>query len=314
MPEIILAIILSFLISLLIIPPFIGFLSKHKIGQNVRDDIPKIHLLKEGTPTMGGIVISLAIFLALLISGHLNSKTLLVFLIALGYALVGLVDDCYKVKRKSALGIKARYRLLVQAALASFVSLYLFYNSSCQVLVPFLDKSWNLGYLYIPFVICVLVGTANAVNLTDGLDGLAIGAIIISLFCFMGLSLKAGHQELSILCAVIVGVGIGFLWFNVYPAKVFMGDTGSLFLGSALAMIALLSKLELFLLIVGGIFVLEVVSVIIQVIAFRSRGRRVFKMSPIHHHFELSGWSESQITVRFWVIGIILALIGLGAF
>lgn len=327
----ILSALTALIISLLIGPKVILWLQKAQVGQCVRDDGPESHLKKAGTPTMGGVMILFTITCSCLLWGKLNSIYLwLVILLTLGFGLIGWVDDYQKLVLKNSKGLSARQKLLWQSLLAGFFSIYLYFSSQSNaiLLIPFLkDISINLGCLGIIFSYFVIVGSSNAVNLTDGLDGLAIMPTVmvagaLGIFCYASGNINFSHylsvpyvpeaSELIIFTSAIVGSGLGFLWFNSYPAQIFMGDVGSLALGAALAGIAILIKQELVLLIMGGIFVAETLSVIIQVIYFKlSGGKRLFKMAPLHHHFELKGWEEPKVIVRFWIITVILVLLGL---
>ncbi|PLX89662.1 MAG: phospho-N-acetylmuramoyl-pentapeptide-transferase [Desulfuromonas sp.] len=323
------ATITALLISFILGPWLIRTLSSLQIGQTIRKVGPESHFHKEGTPTMGGALILAAIVLPTLMWADLTNLFVWVtLLVTVGYGVIGFRDDFLKVKQRSSDGISARTKMFWQVLIA-FIAALLLYQSgiSTSLSVPFF-KSVNpeLGWMYVPFAVLVMVGASNAVNLTDGLDGLAIGPMIIAAGTFLLLAYLVGNAkmsgylqitsvqgagELAIVCGAIVGAGLGFLWFNTYPAQVFMGDVGSLALGGALGTVAVITKQEFVLVIVGGIFVMEALSVIAQVVSFRFLGRRIFRMAPIHHHFELKGWPEPKIIVRFWIISIILALIGL---
>jgi len=324
------AILTGLLISFVIGPWLIRKLKAFQIQQVVREDVPSRHIEKNGTPTMGGSLILAAILIPTLLWSDLTNRyTWLVLLTTLGFGGLGFLDDFRKVSDRKGIGIKARYKFPVQVLMALVISLVLFYifDHDSRLTFPFFKKVMpDLGAWYILFAMLVIVGTANAVNLTDGLDGLAIGPVLIAsgtfmLFCYLAGNFRfagylqipfvKGSGELTILCGAMVGSGLGFLWFNTYPAQVFMGDVGSLSLGAALGTIAVITKQEFLLVIVGGIFVIEALSVIIQVISYQLRKKRVFRMAPIHHHFELKGWAEPKIIVRFWIIGIILGLIAM---
>ncbi len=324
------ATITALLISFLLGPWLIATLQKLQIGQSIRKVGPESHLTKEGTPTMGGALILLAIILPTLLWADLSNLYIWVtLLVTAGYGAIGFVDDYLKVVKKNSDGISARQKMFWQILIALVAALILYRSSgfdTCLSLPFFKNVHPDLGPFYIPFAVLVMVGASNAVNLTDGLDGLAIGPIITASGTFLLLAYLAGNVklasylqissiqgagELAVLCGAMVGAGLGFLWFNSYPAQVFMGDVGSLSLGGALGSIAVITKNEVVLVIVGGVFVVEALSVIVQVISFRYWGKRVFRMAPIHHHFELKGWPEPKIIVRFWIISIILALIGL---
>lgn len=320
------ALVLSFIIG----PWLIRKLTELQIGQQIRKLGPESHFKKEGTPTMGGTLILFAIVLPTLLWADLtNIYVWIVLLVTVGYGVIGFVDDYKKVKLKNSDGLTPRTKMFWQllVALVAGLSLYLYPPFETTLSVPFF-KGINpeLGIFYILFAIIVIVGASNAVNLTDGLDGLAIGPMIIAsgtylIFAYaagnakvagyLQISSIAGAGELAVLCGSMIGAGLGFLWFNSYPAQVFMGDVGSLSLGGALGTIAVITKQEIVLVIVGGIFVMEALSVIFQVTSFRLYGKRIFRMAPIHHHFELKGWPEPKIIVRFWIISIILALVAL---
>ncbi len=324
------ATITALLISFILGPWLIATLQRMQIGQTIRKVGPESHFVKEGTPTMGGALILLAIILPTLLWADLTNLYIWVtLLVTAGYGAVGFIDDYLKVVRKSSDGISARQKMFWQILIAMVAVSWLYWSGSfdTHLSLPFFKNvNPDLGIFYIPFAILVMVGSSNAVNLTDGLDGLAIGPMIIAAGTFLLLAYLVGNAklanylqitgiqgagELAILCGAMVGAGLGFLWFNSYPAQVFMGDVGSLSLGGALGTIAVITKNEFVLVIVGGIFVIEALSVIVQVISFRYWGRRVFRMAPIHHHFELKGWPEPKIIVRFWIISIVLALIAL---
>jgi len=324
------ATITALLISFMIGPWLISTLQRLQIGQSIRKVGPESHFVKEGTPTMGGSLILLAIILPTLLWADLSNLYIWVtLLVTAGYGAVGFIDDYLKVVRKNSDGISARQKMFWQIVIALIAALLLYFSDGFEthLSVPFFKNvNPDLGIFYIPFAVLVMVGASNAVNLTDGLDGLAIGPMIIAAATFLLLAYLAGNArlseylqitgipgagELAILCGAMIGAGLGFLWFNSYPAQVFMGDVGSLSLGGALGVIAVITKNEFLLVIVGGIFVIEALSVIVQVTSFRYWRRRVFRMAPIHHHFELKGWPEPKIIVRFWIISIILALVAL---
>ena len=324
------AILTALLISFVIGPWLINKLKAFQIGQVVREDVPSRHMAKNGTPTMGGSLILAAILIPTLLWSDLTSPYIwIVLLTTLGFGVLGFLDDYKKVRDKNGMGIKARYKFPIQLAIGLGTCLILFttIDHDSRLIFPFFKKVMpDLGYWYILFGMLVIVGSANAVNLTDGLDGLAIGPVLIAsgtfmLFCYLAgnyrfasylqIPFVKGSGELTVLCGVLVGSGLGFLWFNTYPAQVFMGDVGSLSLGAALGTIAVITKQEFLLVIVGGIFVIEALSVIIQVVSYQVRKKRVFRMAPIHHHFELKGWAEPKIIVRFWIIGIILGLVAI---
>ena len=322
----------ALLISLLVGPSMIRRLDSLQIGQSVRDDGPQSHLSKSGTPTMGGALIIVAIAAATLLWADLSNRyvwTAVVTLVAFGA--VGWVDDYRKVVEKNSKGLPARWKYFWQSVVGFGAAVYLFNSAEIPaetaLYVPFFkDVALPLGYLFIPFAYLVIVGSSNAVNLTDGLDGLAILPTVMVATGLGTIAYLTGHTffadylnipylegtgELVIFCGAIAGAGLGFLWFNTYPAMVFMGDVGALALGAALGVVAVAIRHEIVLVIMGGIFVLETVSVIIQVASFKLTGKRVFRMAPIHHHFELKGWPEPRVIVRFWIITVMLVLFGL---
>jgi phospho-N-acetylmuramoyl-pentapeptide-transferase len=304
--------------------------SKQKIGQPIRDDGPKNHIIKkQGTPTMGGFMILLAIFFGTLLWSDLSNPYVWAAMsVTLGFGLIGFADDYLKVTKGSSKGVSGRVKLLFQVIIAVGAVYWIGDISGSPTLaLPFFkDVLIDLGWFYLVFGAFVIVGASNAVNLTDGLDGLAIMPVIIAAASFgliaylvgsavysqyLGVVSVQGAGELAIFCGALIGAGLGFLWYNAPPAMVFMGDTGSLALGGALGTIAVITKHEIVLAIIGGLFVLETVSVIVQVVSFKLTGKRVFRMAPLHHHFEEKGWAESTIVVRFWIIALVLALIGL---
>ncbi len=321
----------AFIICFLLGPWVIRRLQKFQIGQYIQEDGPDSHHAKAGTPTMGGILILFAIVISTLLWTNLtNAYVWIVLLIVVGYGLIGFIDDYLMLIKKRNKGLSAKSKFFAQSLLALIAGflLYLNPNFNTQVTLPFFKQlSPDLGWGYIIFVVLVIVGTSNAVNLTDGLDGLAIGPVIIAAATYMIFAYVTGHVklaeylqinyvagggELTVLCGALVGAGLGFLWFNTFPAQIFMGDVGSLSLGGTLGVIAVVTKQEILLVIVGGLFVIEALSVIFQVSFFKmTNGGRIFKMAPLHHHFELKGWAEPKIIVRFWIIAIALALISM---
>ena len=305
--------IIGFLIVVILGPIFIPMLAKFKFGQTVRDDGPQTHLQKNGTPTMGGVIMIIAILITGLTRAKID-KDLLVGLICItGFGFVGFLDDFIKIKMKRSLGLKAYQKIILQFALALFVSYYQYSASpsATQIMIPFTDYIINLGPLYVPIMMFVIIGTVNAVNLTDGLDGLASGITLIVSIFFMLLAISVGNSDVAILAAATGGACLGFLGFNSYPAKVFMGDTGSMAVGGAVVSFAVLTNSVLLIPIVGGIYFAEAISVIIQVTSFRLTGKRVFKMAPIHHHFEQCGWPETRVVFVFWITTVVLAWIGI---
>ena len=307
--------IIGFLIVVILGPIFIPMLTKFKFGQTVRDDGPQTHLQKNGTPTMGGVIMIIAILITGLTRAKID-KDLLVGLICItGFGLVGFLDDFIKIKMKRSLGLKAYQKIILQFALALFVSYYQYSASpsATQMMVPFTDIAINLGPLYVPIMIFVIVGTVNAVNLTDGLDGLASGITLIVSTFFMLLASYSGvaNTEVAVLAAATIGACLGFLGFNAYPARIFMGDTGSMALGGAVVAFAILTNSVLLIPLVGGIYFAEAISVILQVASFKLTGKRIFKMAPIHHHFGQCGWPETKVVFTFWIVTIVLAWIGI---
>lgn len=319
-------------ISLLLGPWFIRRLTALRIGQSVRNDGPQSHLSKSGTPTMGGALILSAIFISTLLWADLSNRYVWVVLIVTAiFGAVGWVDDYRKVAKRDSRGLPARWKYFWQSIAGFGAAIFLYYTAQSpaetQLFIPFFKNvALDLGLFYIVFTYFVIVGTSNAVNLTDGLDGLAImpsvmvaGALALIAYLaghsqfsqYLNIAYIPGAGELVVFCCALVGAGLGFLWFNTYPAQVFMGDVGALALGAALGLIAVIVRHEIVLFIMGGIFVLETVSVILQVASFKLTGRRIFRMAPIHHHFELKGWPEPRVIVRFWIITLVLVLVGL---
>lgn len=305
--------LIAAVVVLILGPVLIPLLHRLKFGQSIRTEGPKSHQVKSGTPTMGGIFMITAIVIATAIRAELTTEILLALFILIGHFVLGFLDDYIKVVKKRNLGLKARQKLLGQIIIAA-VTIFIATKElgiKTTLWIPFADSIVDLGALYYVLVLLVIVGASNAVNLTDGLDGLASGEMAIAASVYCVICLNTGHGQLAIFCAAIVGACIGFLRFNFHPAKIFMGDTGSLALGGAFAAFGILTHTELLLPIVGLVFVCEALSVIIQVISFQTTGRRVFKMSPIHHHFELSGWSELKVVFVFWTVGLIAGVAGL---
>ncbi|MBM4256322.1 MAG: phospho-N-acetylmuramoyl-pentapeptide-transferase [Deltaproteobacteria bacterium] len=322
--------LLSLTVSLILGPWLIARLQSLQVGQVIRPEGPAGHFSKAGTPTMGGALILFSLTLATLLLADLtNPYVWLALGTTLGFGCIGFVDDYRKLRRRSSAGLIGRYKLLCQFIVATVAALALWNmpGFTSTITVPFFkDLQPNLGIFYIPFAVLVMVGASNAVNLTDGLDGLAIGPVMITaltygFFAYVSGNIKfaeylqvpyvAGSAEMSVFCGALVAAGMGFLWFNAYPAQMFMGDVGSLALGAALGVVALISKQELVLVVAGGVFVVEAVSVISQVTSYKLTRKRIFRMAPIHHHFELKGWPEPQIIVRFWIISVICAVAAL---
>ncbi len=328
-----LAVFTSLIVVLIIGGPFIKMVSQKKFVNPIRNDGPGDHIIKKiGTPTMGGLVILIGIIFSVILWADIkNIYILFTLYILISFGLLGALDDYQKIRNNNSTGISFRFKLLSQIIISiigiSFLTYYLDYQELRNLYFPFFkDLLLNLGWFFIPFSVFVIVGASNAVNLTDGLDGLATVPVILVAACFAFISYVAGNiifseylqiiyiegtGEIAIFCGSIIGSCLGFLWFNAPPAKIFMGDTGSLSLGGSLGAIGIITKHEIVLAITGGLFVLEALSVIVQVTSFKLTGKRVFKMAPIHHHFEKKGWPESTVVIRFWIISIILALIGL---
>jgi phospho-N-acetylmuramoyl-pentapeptide-transferase len=330
----ILGVLTALIIALIVGPFMIRRLSYHQIGQSVRDDGPKTHLAKAGTPTMGGLLILVSIAVSTLMWMDLSNRFVWVALaVTLTFGLIGWVDDHRKIVHKNPKGLLPRYKYLWQSIAGLAAACFLYFTAASptetRLILPFVKSvAIDLHWFFIILTYFVIVGTSNAVNLTDGLDGLAIlptvmvvGALAIFAYVagnvkfsgYLGLPYVPGAGEISIFCGSMVGAGLGFLWFNTYPAQVFMGDIGALALGAALGVIAVMVRQELVLLIMGGVFVMETVSVILQVASYKLMGRRIFNMAPLHHHFELKGWPEPRVIVRFWIITVILVLIGLSS-
>ncbi len=322
----------AFLIVIVTTPGFIRFIQQHRIGQVIRTDGPESHFSKQGVPTMGGILILVTIMATTLLWANLTNHYVWLLLgVTLWFGLIGFIDDFRKFKRKNSHGLSPRGKLIMQVIGAGLVGLHLFLHPGFDghLSIPFFkDLRPDLGWFYIIFAILVIVGASNAVNLTDGLDGLAIGPTVISGTVYLIFSYLAGHAvlagylqipfvpgagEVAVFCGALAGSSLGFLWYNTFPAQVFMGDVGSLTIGGALGTVAIITKQEILLAIVGGIFVMEALSVILQVGFFKmSGGKRIFLMAPFHHHFEKKGWAEPKVVIRFWIISIILGLLALG--
>jgi phospho-N-acetylmuramoyl-pentapeptide-transferase len=312
-------------------PKIIEALRRLKIGQVVREDGPATHLKKDGTPTMGGIFVVLAVLVSMFLWQDLNNRFVWLIMGAFtGFSLIGFLDDYLKVTRHNSGGLPAWGKLAGQFVVALAVVLYLYYSGGEEITwlyIPFFKNPvLDLGVLWIPFGVLLIMGESNAVNFSDGLDGLLAGLLILVFIAltilsyltgradyssYLGIPYISGTGELTVFCLAVVGACIGFLWFNAHPAEVFMGDVGSLSLGGVVAVISLIIKKEILVLIIGGVFVLEIASVIIQVVSFKLRGKRVFLMSPLHHHFELTGWPETKVVIRFWILGGLFAIIAL---
>ena len=324
----------ALLISFSLGPWLIERMRRIKLGQYIREEGPKSHQVKAGTPTMGGILINISILVPTILWADIfNPYIWIILFVTAAYGAIGFVDDYRKLVKKRNLGLTAKEKFIAQFAVAFLAGAAIAYlpmlknNYSTAITFPFLkEMTLDLGWAYIAFVMIILVGASNAVNLTDGLDGLAIGSTLIAAVTYTVLTYATGHAriadylriawvpqtgELAVFCGAMVGASLGFLWFNAHPAEIFMGDVGSLALGGAIGCLAVMIKQEILLILVGGLFVLEAMSVILQVASFKITGRRIFKMSPLHHHFELSGWKETKVVVRFWIIAIIFAMISL---
>ncbi|MCZ0755529.1 phospho-N-acetylmuramoyl-pentapeptide-transferase [Anoxybacillus sp. J5B_2022] len=313
---ILISIVTAFLITVVLSPLFIPFLRRLKFGQSIREEGPKSHQKKSGTPTMGGIMILLSIVITTLLItkkfAHLTVETYLLLFVTVGYGLLGFVDDFIKVVMKRNLGLTSKQKLVGQLIIAViFYTIYQQQHFSTVLHIPGTHISFDLGWGYLFLMVFMLVGGSNAVNLTDGLDGLLSGTAAIAFGAYAVLAWNQQQYDVAIFSVAVVGAVLGFLVFNAHPAKVFMGDTGSLALGGAIATVAMLTKLELLLAIIGGVFVIETLSVIIQVISFKTTGKRVFRMSPLHHHYELIGWSEWRVVVTFWAVGLLFAILGI---
>lgn len=324
-----LAILTALMFCLFLGGPIIRYLKRKQSGSNIREDVPDSHLKKSGTPTMGGILIIMSMVFSFLLWGKFDHYLSWALLLCVGvFSFIGLSDDLSKIKKKEKGGLTIFGKFKYQILLSLLVGWFLYhYNFDTRLFMPFFKNAViDLGIWFIPFSAFVLVSSSNAVNLTDGLDGLAIGPTLVAsltffIFCYvagnfefaeyLNLPFVEGAGEVAVFCGALFGAGLGFLWFNTYPAQVFMGDVGSLTIGGILGLIALIAKQEILLILVGGIFVIETLSVLIQVFSFRFTGKRVFRMAPIHHHFELKGWAEPKVIVRFWIISIILAILAL---
>ena len=319
MVRIVVAALIALAISIAAGPKFIAFLRTNTFGQPIREEGPQGHKVKHGTPTMGGLLFLVAAVIPFLALGSYTTNSLIVLFITMGCAAIGFVDDWAKLTKRRSLGLSGRWKLLALVVITVVVSIVLAHRGfSTSVYIPIADVSLPLSYGWYPFLFLVIAGAANGVNLTDGLDGLAGGTGTIALFTFVAMIviayIRSGpplhrnplYLDLGILCAALIGGIVGFIWFNAFPAEVFMGDTGSMAIGGALAGFAIVMKTEMLLIFIGGIFLIEALSVMIQVFSFKRTGKRVFLMAPIHHHFEMKSWSETKIMVRFWIIAAIL--------
>lgn len=314
----IMTIVVAFLITVLIFPIVIPFLKRLKFGQSIREEGPESHLKKTGTPTMGGVMILAGVTVATLVMGGLfhpeplGFETLLLLLVLLGFGILGFMDDFIKVVKKRNLGLTSKQKMAGQVVISVIFYFVIRANDfPTYVAIPGTSIEWELGPGYALLILVMLVGASNAVNLTDGLDGLLAGTASVAFGAFALLAWYSQQTDVTVFSLSVVGALLGFLVFNAHPAKVFMGDTGSLALGGAIATVAILTKMEILLVIIGGVFVVETLSVIIQVVSFKTTGKRVFKMSPVHHHFELSGWSEWKVVTVFWMAGVVFAMLGI---
>ncbi len=332
----VLAAVLAFIIVYKLIPKMIEYFKRHELGQNIRDDGPETHFKKAGTPTMGGIAMLIAIVSSTILwADYKNLYVVVSLIMCTGFGLVGLFDDLSKFKNKSSKGLPGRVRLLIEFVLVfiTFGVIIKWFNFDSRLALPFIKTEIfhpDISYFYLIFAGLVIVGTANALNLTDGLDGLAIGPTLISATAFLLLAYGAGTilagfniaeylkiayidgaGEITVFLAALIGAGIGFLWYNFYPAEIFMGDVGSLSLGASLGTVAVLIKMEVVSMIINGLFLIEALSVIMQVISYQTMQKRIFQMAPLHHHFEKKGWPETKVIIRFWIISIILAISGI---
>ncbi|MBZ9688045.1 phospho-N-acetylmuramoyl-pentapeptide-transferase [Clostridium estertheticum] len=315
MSLIIYSVLIAFFLSILQGPLLIPMLHKLKFGQNIREEGPRSHLKKAGTPTMGGIIfMTSTIITMLIIVRHLNDEAMIALYCFIAFGLIGLIDDVLKIKRKKNEGLSSKQKMLLIVVVAGFIGYYASIIIGTETMIPFLNKTIKLGIWYVPCIIIYFAATTNSVNLTDGLDGLATSVTIVVMTFFALVSNMMFHSTLAIFCAALAGALLGFLKFNSYKAQIFMGDMGSLALGGAVAAVGMILKVPLLVVIVGGIYVLEAVSVIIQVLVFKSTGKRVFKMSPIHHHFELSGWQETKIVAIFSIVTVVLCIVGFLSF
>lgn len=303
----------SFILAVIAAPILIPLLRRMKFGQQIRQDGPESHLMKAGTPTMGGVVILLAFTLSYLKFSVVNTDFYVLLIATLGFGLIGFLDDYIKIVFKRSLGLTPRQKLFGQLLFSAIICYLLFQNGhDTSITIPGTSWGWDWGgWFYYPFIILMLLAISNAVNFTDGLDGLLSGVSAIAFGAFALVAMQATSLPAAFCAAAMIGAVLGFLVFNAHPAKVFMGDTGSLGIGGAIGAIAIVTKSELLFLIIGGIFVIEMLSVVLQIGSFKLRGKRIFKMSPIHHHFELSGWSEWRVVITFWVVGLVLAGLGI---
>jgi phospho-N-acetylmuramoyl-pentapeptide-transferase len=328
MTRVLIAGLLALIVSIAVGPRFVEFLRANEFGQHIREDGPEHHMSKQGTPTMGGLMILFAATVGFLPTTHFRLQALTVFFVTLACGAIGFLDDFIKLTHRRSLGLNGRWKMLLLACVTAVVAVVAYHlKLSTDIYIPVADVSVPLSYAWYPFLFLIIAGASNGTNLADGVDGLAAGTGIIAIFTFTAMmivsfvrsSTNPAHRnltklDLAVIGAALIGAAIGFLWYNAHPAEVFMGDTGSMAFGGAIATFAIMTKTEMLLLFIGGIFVIEALSVMIQVVAFKYLGRRVFLMAPIHHHFELKAWSDSKIMVRFWIVGGILGAAGFALF
>lgn len=311
--QLIFTIIIAFIITLVLGPLLIPILKKLKAGQSIRDEGPKSHMVKAGTPTMGGIMFIVAVIVTCLTSGKVNPDILILIASFTAFGVIGFIDDFIKVVLKRNLGLRAYQKLILQMIIAVVLAVYQLKISAygTRIYIPFVDFYWDIGVFYIPFIAFFVISVVNSVNLTDGLDGLAGGITLIIALFFSIVAINLGYQSIAVFCGALTGALLGFLRFNAHPAKVFMGDTGSLALGGAIASVAILMNMTLIIPVVGGIYLAEAISVMLQVVSFKLRKKRLFKMAPIHHHFELCGWKETKVVGVFWGLTLLLCILGI---
>jgi phospho-N-acetylmuramoyl-pentapeptide-transferase len=328
MTRVLIAGLLALIVSIAVGPRFVEFLRANEFGQHIREDGPEHHMSKQGTPTMGGLMILFAATVGFLPTTHFRLQALTVFFVTLACGAIGFLDDFIKLTHRRSLGLNGRWKMLLLACVTAVVAVVAYHlKLSTDIYIPVADVSVPLSYAWYPFLFLIIAGASNGTNLADGVDGLAAGTGIIAIFTFTAMmivsfvrsSTNPAHRnltklDLAVIGAALIGAAIGFLWYNAHPAEVFMGDTGSMAFGGAIATFAIMTKTEMLLLFIGGIFVIEALSVMIQVVAFKYLGRRVFLMAPIHHHFEMKAWSDSKIMVRFWIVGGILGAAGFALF
>jgi phospho-N-acetylmuramoyl-pentapeptide-transferase len=328
MTRVLIAGLLALIVSIVVGPRFIEFLRANEFGQHIREDGPEHHMSKQGTPTMGGLMILFAATVGFLPTTHFRLQALTVFFVTLACGAIGFLDDFIKLTHRRSLGLNGRWKMLLLAGVTAVVAIVAYHlKLSTDIYIPVADVSVPLSYAWYPFLFLIIAGASNGTNLADGVDGLAAGTGIIAIFTFTAMmivsfvrsSTNPAHRnltklDLAVIGAALIGAAIGFLWYNAHPAEVIMGDTGSMAFGGAIATFAIMTKTEVLLVFIGGIFVIEALSVMIQVIAFKFFGRRVFLMAPIHHHFEMKAWSETKIMVRFWIVGGIVGAAGFALF